>query len=168
VVKYSTPARGKDAFAYARAESLFPLPVYHAALSARDGSVPTIEREGGFSMYSGISAYFDLVRLTRLLDRTRGRPEIKVGLIDGPVLIGHPELAAENIREVPGESAGTCARPGSTACKHGTFVAGILSAKRGSPAPAICPGCSLLVRSIFPETRASRSRSVAQASPRPS
>jgi hypothetical protein len=24
-----------------------------------------------------------------------------------------------------------------------------LSAKRGSPAPAICPGCTLLVRPIF-------------------
>jgi subtilisin family serine protease len=35
---------------------------------------------------------------------------------------------------------------------HGTFVAGILAAQRGSPAPAICPGCTLLVRSIFAET----------------
>lgn len=34
---------------------------------------------------------------------------------------------------------------------HGTFVAGILSAKRGSIAPAICPGCVLLVRPIFSE-----------------
>jgi subtilisin family serine protease len=34
---------------------------------------------------------------------------------------------------------------------HGTFVAGILSAKRGSLAPAICPECTLLVRPIFAE-----------------
>lgn len=35
---------------------------------------------------------------------------------------------------------------------HGTFVAGILCAKRSSIAPAICPNCTLLVRPIFVET----------------
>ena len=39
----------------------------------------------------------------------------------------------------------------SIACQHGTFVAGILTARRGSSAPAICPDCTLLVRPIFPE-----------------
>ncbi len=34
----------------------------------------------------------------------------------------------------------------------GIFVAGILSAKRNSTAPAICPNCTLLVRPIFAET----------------
>jgi len=42
--------------------------------------------------------------------------------------------------------------PKSIACMHGTFVAGMLCAKRGSAAPAICPDCTLLVRPIFPET----------------
>jgi hypothetical protein len=32
---------------------------------------------------------------------------------------------------------------------HDAFVAGILAARRGSRAPAICPGCTLLVRPIF-------------------
>lgn len=41
----------------------------------------------------------------------------------------------------------------STACLHGTFVAGILSARRGSAAPAICPDCALLVRPIFAEKK---------------
>jgi subtilisin family serine protease len=39
----------------------------------------------------------------------------------------------------------------SLACAHGTFVAGILSAKRGSGAPAICPESILLIRPIFIE-----------------
>jgi hypothetical protein len=52
------------------------------------------------------SGYFDLARLTPLLERTPDRPEIKIGLIDGPVVLDHPDLATENIREVPGEFAG--------------------------------------------------------------
>jgi subtilisin family serine protease len=110
------------------------------------GSLQTLENG------TGISDYLDLVRLTPLMEWTRGTSEIKVGLIDGPVAIDHPDLATENIREVPGEVAGACALSNSAPCKHGTFVAGILLAKRGSTAPAICPDCSLLVRPIFPET----------------
>jgi subtilisin family serine protease len=94
----------------------------------------------------------DTVRLTSLMDRTGGRPEIAIGLIDGPVFLGHPDLTVGRIREVPGKLRGTCARADSAACMHGTFVAGILCARRGSVAPAICPGCTLLVRSIYSET----------------
>ena len=36
-----------------------------------------------------------------------------------------------------------------SACMHGTFVAGILSAKRDFPIPGICPECILLVRPYF-------------------
>jgi subtilisin family serine protease len=100
----------------------------------------------------GITGYLDLIGLTPLLERTSGRPEIKIGLIDGPVVLDHPDLPTENIREVPGEFAGACALSSSAACEHGTFVAGVLLAKRSSSAPAICPGCSLLVRPIFRET----------------
>ena len=100
----------------------------------------------------GTSGYLDLIRLTPLLQRTHGRPEVKIGLIDGPVALNHPDLATENIQEVPEEFAGACALSSSAACQHGTFVAGILLAKRGSTAPAICPSCSLLVRPIFRET----------------
>src|SRR5262249_34836194 len=86
----------------------------------------------------------DLVKLAALMSRTRGRPEVRIGLIDGPVAPGHPDLAASNIQEVPGRLRGYCAQVGSAACAHGTFVAGILCGKRGSAAPAICPGCTLL------------------------
>ena len=56
------------------------------------------------------------------------------------------------MRELPGKPGGTCVRTDSVACRHGTFVAGILSARRNSLAPAICPDCTLLVRPIFAET----------------
>jgi subtilisin family serine protease len=93
----------------------------------------------------------DAVHLTSLMDRTSGRPEISVGLIDGPVLLSHPDLARQNIQEVSGRVKVACERTESTACMHGTFVAGILCAQRGSSAPAICPGCRLMVRPIFTE-----------------
>ena len=96
--------------------------------------------------------HLDLVKLTALMDLTTGRPEIRVGLIDGPVAMDHPELRSENIREVPGQLSGLCTMANSTACMHGTFVAGVLSAKRNSIAPAICPNCILLLRPIFAET----------------
>jgi subtilisin family serine protease len=92
------------------------------------------------------------VRLGTLMELTSGRPEVVVGLIDGPVARDHPNLTSDHIREVPGAFRGACSRLDSAACEHGTFVAGILSAKRDSSAPAICPDCTLLVRSVFPET----------------
>src|ERR1700756_5023968 len=94
----------------------------------------------------------ELVKLSPLIAQTTGRPEVVVGFVDGPVAIGHPDLESENIRELPAANGGSCAVSSSAACKHGTFVAGILVAKRGSAAPAICPGCTLLVRPIFAET----------------
>ena len=84
--------------------------------------------------------------------RTCGSPEIVIGLIDGPVARQHSELAIEHIRYVRGAKRSTCVDAESTACRHATFIAGILSAKRKSPAPAICPNCTLLLRPVFAET----------------
>lgn len=96
----------------------------------------------------------DLVGLTPLMSRTTGRPEMIIGLIDGPVAVDHPELAGPHIREIHGNGSGSCTQTKSLACLHGTFVAGILSAKRGSSAPAICPDCTLLIRPVFTEAAA--------------
>jgi subtilisin family serine protease len=93
----------------------------------------------------------ELVRLSALMERSQGRPEIAVALVDGPVAQDHPDLADASIRELPGKTKGTCSLADSVACTHGTFVAGILFARRGSVAPAICPGCTLLLRPIFAE-----------------
>jgi len=98
----------------------------------------------------------ELVKLTALMERTSGSPEVKIGLIDGPVVIQHADLAGEHLREIPGNNGARCTQASSTACLHGTFVAGILSAKRNSPAPAVCPECTLLIRPIFTETTSGR------------
>jgi len=100
----------------------------------------------------------DLVKLSSLMQLTKGRAEIVVGLIDGPVAISHADLSAEKIREIPGTLRGACARANSVACMHGTFVAGILCAKRDSKAPAICPDCTLVVRPIFAEANSAHER----------
>jgi hypothetical protein len=70
----------------------------------------------------------ELVRLTALMERTSGRPEVKIGLIDGPVVARHADLVGATLREVPGSNGATCTQTDSTACQHGTFVAGMLSA----------------------------------------
>jgi subtilisin family serine protease len=92
---------------------------------------------------------FDLASLPRLMERTIGRSEIVVGLIDGPVAADHADLASDRIRALPSPQGGPSGRATAAARAHGTYVAGILSARRGSAAPALCPGCTLLVRPIF-------------------
>jgi subtilisin family serine protease len=94
----------------------------------------------------------ELVNLEPLMQRLSGIPEVRVGLIDGPVNLSHPDLESKNIQAVAGKMSGVCSRIDSFACTHGTFVAGALAAHRGSLAPAICPDCTLLVRPIFTET----------------
>ena len=98
----------------------------------------------------------DLVKLTALMDLGGGRREIVIGLIDGPVASSHRDLMAENIRDISEPNAGTCTQADSFACMHGTFVAGILCAKTGSSAPAICPNCTLLIHPIFAETNSGK------------
>src|SRR5690348_15378340 len=95
---------------------------------------------------------FDVIRLRPLMERTNGNPEIRIGLLDGPVALDHPDLRSAVIREVTATPNGGCRDTSSVACIHGTFVAGMLVANGGSTAPGICPGCTLLVRPIFTET----------------
>jgi len=96
----------------------------------------------------------DAVGLIPLMEHTTGRPEIVIGLLDGPVATTHPDLLSANLHQLAGSKESTSTQVSSSACLHGTFVAGILGAQRGSSAPAICPGCTLVVRPIFLETSA--------------
>jgi subtilisin family serine protease len=93
----------------------------------------------------------ELVKLTALMKLTSGRPEVAVALVDGPVLLEAGGLWSSNVSHLGNKLPAVCAQPTSGACMHGTFVAGILSAKRSSAAPAICPDCTLLIRAVFSE-----------------
>jgi len=106
-------------------------------------SAPTIDEQG---------LLLELVGLTPLMERTSGDSSIAIGLVDGPVAGDHPGFG-DTVRELaPSDRPSGCAVRSSFACMHGTIVAGVLSAKRGSAAPAICPDCTLLVRPIFSES----------------
>jgi subtilisin family serine protease len=91
----------------------------------------------------------ELVNLTALMERTAGSPDVQIGLIDGPVVTDHPALASERFRQIGDPGAAACHASSGIACLHGTFVAGILCGRRGSPAPAISPACTLLIRPVF-------------------
>jgi len=108
---------------------------------------PRLNQEPGLDSYP-----LRLVGLTQLMSLTEGISSVVIGLVDGPVALGHPNLSSADIREIPSNSNGQCSDVTSLACTHGTFVAGILCATRGSQVPAICPRCTLLVRPIFAET----------------
>jgi subtilisin family serine protease len=95
---------------------------------------------------------FDIVGLSPLMARSEGKRDIKVSVIDGPARLGHPAFSAQRIHEIKRHPAAACQIVESVACNHGTFVLGMLAAKRGSGAPAICPGCTFILRPIFTET----------------
>jgi subtilisin family serine protease len=92
----------------------------------------------------------DLINLLRLMDLSSGNSNIKIGLIDGPVALENKDLNGINIQQIP-ENSPICEKTSSSACAHGTFVAGVLAGKRDAQAPAICPDCTLIVRPIFSE-----------------
>jgi subtilisin family serine protease len=94
----------------------------------------------------------DLVNLSQVMALTRGRREISVGLIDGPVDSRLADFADSNIRNVSTTIKGDRDRQQAFACLHGNLVAGVLVARRDSAVPAICPACTLLVRPIFRES----------------
>lgn len=106
----------------------------------------------------------ELIKLTTVMEQSSGNPEVMIGLIDGPVLTKHPELAGKKLREITSNIA-SCTQANNTACLHGTFIAGVLSATRGSSAPAICPNCTLLIRPIFFDSTSSGFGQMPSATP---
>lgn len=83
----------------------------------------------------------DLVGLGPLMRLTSGTDSIRVALIDGPVA-SHPDLSP-NFRFAP---AGI---NDAAFAQHGTFIAGVLAARRGGIAPGICPDCVVESQPLF-------------------
>jgi subtilisin family serine protease len=102
-------------------------------------------------------ALLDLVGLGPLMQRTQGLSSISVGVIDGPILGDHRDFRSASIRRLSSAKP-NCEDGQSASCLHAMMVAGVLFARRGSAAPAICPGCTLISRPIFLEGGAHTSR----------
>jgi subtilisin family serine protease len=73
--------------------------------------------------------------------------------------MGHPGLEGQLIHEVPGSHSAACSRRESDACRHGTFVAGILLANEHFSPAGLCPNCTLLIRPVFSERSAQNGHS---------
>jgi subtilisin family serine protease len=101
----------------------------------------TAERPSGSGRKAGAG-------LEALMDATAGRAEIIIALIDGPVAVEHPDFQRENMRYLD-EGVGIDCHPSASACIHGTFVAGILHARRDAFFPGLCPQCTLIINPIF-------------------
>ena len=86
-----------------------------------------------------------------------GRPELSIGLIDGPIDLTHPAFADSKIKTVNNFQYDRCMSADSISCTHGTFIAGILCAKRGLSAPAICPSCTIVLFPLFSESTKDKS-----------
>ncbi len=100
---------------------------------------------------AALSEPLELIKLDDIQSRTSGRPEIHIGLLDGPVAVAGSDFEGARIRQAPPsvEHVGVGVGAESVACVHGTFVAGILVANPQSPTPGVCPACTLVVRPIF-------------------
>jgi subtilisin family serine protease len=110
--------------------------------------------------------YINLINLSPLMNRNSGSDKIRIALIDGPVMTNHPALTTENIFEIAGGQPAHCNTTDSIACSHGTFIAGMLKAQRNSTAPALCPGCTLLVRPVFSESKSDQKGSMPFTTPK--
>jgi subtilisin family serine protease len=87
--------------------------------------------------------------LQSLMNLSSGNPDIVIGVIDGPVDFSHPAFQGSKIRTIKNSQLAACKNASDIACIHGTFIAGILCAKRGLPAPAVCPDCEIILNPIF-------------------
>lgn len=90
-----------------------------------------------------------LTGLERVMSLSTGNPNVTIGLIDGPMDFSHPAFQGSKIRAIKESQLVACKNASDIACVHGTFVAGILCSKRGLGAPAICPGCEIILNPIF-------------------
>jgi hypothetical protein len=80
-------------------------------LSARssNGELVNGQTAGNLGLGRGVAGTMnplDLVGLAALMERTGGKPEVGVGLVDGPIAMNHPDLTGDSIREVPGKMSG--------------------------------------------------------------
>ncbi len=88
----------------------------------------------------------ELVNLEKLFRLTEGSPDVRVGIIDGPVAFLDSNVA------IARHASTMCVVSSSSACKHGTFVANQLIAERSAVVPGIAPKCTYELIPLFQES----------------
>jgi PatG Domain/Subtilase family len=96
-------------------------------------------------------ASFATTGVEKLWPLTRGRPDVVVALIDGPVALHLDAFAHSRVRTL--DENAQCQSASSLACLHGTFIAAMLVGDSVDKPPPLCSGSTLLVRPIFSEQR---------------
>ncbi len=96
---------------------------------------------------------FRLIHINNIILRTEGDPNLTIGIIDGPVDSSHPNFSQTKMRSVTNESS--CLLKSSVACRHGTFITGVLGSKRETDTPGLVPGCNFVLNPIFCENEVS-------------
>ncbi len=87
-------------------------------------------------------------------DSGRQFSRLRVAVIDGPYsAIGLSGKLARNPVSLGGAR---CAVRPKGACNHGTFVLGLLGARRDAPIPGLCPDCELLHIALFSDEDAAQ------------
>lgn len=87
------------------------------------------------------------VGLAPLMARSQGRPEVVVAVVDGPVDWDHGAL--QGVRHVAVEAGRVPRGTVGPDTEHGTFVVGIMAARRGAGAPGLCPLCAFISSTLY-------------------
>ena len=96
--------------------------------------------------------------------KSTGR-DVSIGVIDGPVDLNHEAFTGSKIRTTKNSEVAACRNADNIACMHGTFVTGILTGKRETQAPALCPDCEIILRPIFQEQASKQEFKLPSTSP---
>jgi cyanobactin maturation PatA/PatG family protease len=79
--------------------------------------------------------------------RTRGDPEIRIAVLDGPVDTSHPCFRSLSFTSVPALVTPTVST--GAASRHGTHVASVIFGQIGGPITGIAPNCHAIFIPVF-------------------
>lgn len=114
-----------------------------------------------FDSMQGIDPLLSAVEMTqkegmiigsnRSIDDESGANAVAVAVIDGP----YDEAALSRVlaRAPVSLGHGTCGASPNGACDHGTFIMGLLGARRDAAIPGLCPECRFLHIPLFVDVR---------------